>query len=230
VKKLRLRRQILSDEYTLYLESARHGGNSTGTQIAVLRTTRMFELSLVDHLRLTFAHVMHRHRTHARLAQSYAKWSRWLRAAEAVLMMGVGATAIAAVSSGGRFPYVVASAALAAVALLTLLIHLTFNFDGTSAIHAVCAARLWHIRERYQALLSDLTDGAIDVETARARRDALMTDLHAIYEHGGASEHHAYQEAGRAFTELGQTPVSDEEIDRFLPKALQRHAAKSTPA
>ena len=49
----------------------------------------MFELTLFDHLRMTFGHIVHRHRAHAELAQSRRRWDRALRIAEVLLMTGV---------------------------------------------------------------------------------------------------------------------------------------------
>ena len=40
----------------------------------------MFELTLIDHLRLTFGHVAYRHKTHSQLAHERARRSRWLKA------------------------------------------------------------------------------------------------------------------------------------------------------
>src|SRR5262245_31756467 len=45
------------------------------------------QLTLLDHLRLTFGHVVYRHRAHAHLARSLAQWSRRLRIAEALWMV-----------------------------------------------------------------------------------------------------------------------------------------------
>ena len=47
----------------------------------------MFGLSLTDHLRLTFGHVVYSHRAHATTANRHSRWDRWLKAAEAVLML-----------------------------------------------------------------------------------------------------------------------------------------------
>ncbi|PYR53597.1 MAG: hypothetical protein DMF91_28085, partial [Acidobacteria bacterium] len=89
----------------------------------------MFQLSLLDHLRLTFG------------------------AVGAAFARGYG--------------YAIASAVFAVLALVTLLLHLMFDLDASARAHASCAARLWLIREQYRALLSDLCDGAIDVDAAR---------------------------------------------------------------
>jgi hypothetical protein len=107
-----------------------------------------------------------------------------------------------------------------------LLIHLTFDLDRTARAHASCATQLWRILERYRAVLSDLTDGAIDVDTARMRRDTLMDELNSIYEHAPPLDHQAYQTAKQAATTGGATlteaTLTDEEIDLFLPKSMQK--------
>jgi hypothetical protein len=190
----------------------------------------MFELTLLDHLRLTFGHVVYRHKAHARIAYVRARWSRWFRGAEAVLMTGVAFAALRAAYGGGDVhTYAIASAVLSGLALVTLIFHLTFDLDGTAHAHGACTTRLWQIREQYRALLSDLTDGAIDLDTARRRRDALMNVLHGIYENAPPADHLAYQAAAQAAMTVDEGALSDEEIDRFLPKSLQK-TAKSTAA
>src|SRR6266571_4983035 len=132
----------------------------------------MFELSLFDHLRLTFGHIVYRQKAHSRIAHSRVVWSRIVRGSEAVLMLGVVLTSLAA--AYGRGPvYVLATAVLGGLAMLTLLVHLTFYLDMSARAHWSAAARLWQIREQYRAVLSDLHDGAIDPAMARQRRDAL---------------------------------------------------------
>jgi hypothetical protein len=181
----------------------------------------MFEVTLLDHLRLTFGHVVYRHRAHTHIASSRARWSRWLRTAESLLMVSVAFTALAAAFGKGN-GYMIASAILACLAVATLLVHVTFDLDGTAQAHAWCATRLWQIREQYRAVLSDLSDGAIDLETGRLKRDDLMSRLHGIYENAPPAEYPAYQAAARAVLTAGDPALPDEEIDRFLPKSLQK--------
>ena len=187
----------------------------------------MFELTLVDHLRLSFGHVVHRHNAHAQIASSRGRWGRGLRATEALLMAGVALASTGAALGRGQV-YGVASAVLATLALAALFVHLAFDFDRSAQIHAACATRLWEIRERYRALLSDLSDGAIDMDGGRRRRDELMHELHGIYENAPPEDHPVYQAAARAALVEAET-LPDEEIDRFLPVSLQKagkaHAA-----
>jgi hypothetical protein len=141
----------------------------------------MFNLTLRDHLQLTFNEIIERHSAHAAKAQSRARWGRWLKGSEAVLIGGVAMAAAGAAYGQGRILAIVA-ASLACVALLVLLIDLTFDFDASARGHAVCSAHLWDLRERYRSLLSDLHDGALTVGDARLRRDKLIDELRAIYE------------------------------------------------
>ena len=181
----------------------------------------MFELTLLDHLRLTFGHVVFRHKAHAHIACSRAKWSRRLRVAEAVLMLAVAAAAFAA-ASGRSHIFNIISATLATLALAALLVHFASDLDGTARIHAECASRLWQLRERYRALLSDLSDRAIDLDAARRGRDVLMEELHAIYVEAPPEDYQAYQLAAKTVRTEGEGGDSyDEEIDAVLVKSLQ---------
>jgi hypothetical protein len=189
-------------------------------------------LTLLDHLRLTFGHVVYRHRAHSKIAHARARWSRRLKAAEALLMTGV-VIAAAGTSVGKGHAYAIATFVLAGLSLAVLLVHLMFDLDRSARAHASCATQLWRVVERYRAVLSDLADGAIDVDTARIRRDALMNELNAIYEHAPTLDYQSYQIAKQAAaadeSTLTEATLTDEEIDLFLPKSLQK-AGKSATA
>jgi hypothetical protein len=177
----------------------------------------MFSLTLLDHLRLTFSQIVHRHTTHARAAQSAARWNRRLRGSEALLMGGVSIAAVCAAFSGDR-AFAVASAVLAGVALLALLLHLTFDYETSAHAHAACSVRLWCLRERYRALLSDLHDGVLHVEEARKRRDRLMDELRTIYENTPLTKFDDFQISQPPPKAEAEGHLRDEEVDVFLPK------------
>jgi hypothetical protein len=191
----------------------------------------MFEVSLVDHIRLTFGHIAYRHRAHTRLARSRARWGRWIKALSTLAMTGAVVTAVAAVITGGGRGqgYAIATVALASIALLGLLTDLLCAFDQAAHVHGVCAGRLWHLRERYQALLSDISDGALDSEGARRRRDTLIDDLREIYESAPIIDPQTIQPAGQAEIAADEVALNDEEIDLFLPKSM-RKAGKTAVA
>src|SRR5579862_610166 len=101
-------------------------------------------LTLLDHLRLTFGHIVHRHRAHTRLAHARARWNRWLLGAEALLMIGV-ASLSTRVAFGGGEVYAAAAAVVATFALGAFVVHLTSDLDRSAQAHAACASRLWLI-------------------------------------------------------------------------------------
>jgi SMODS and SLOG-associating 2TM effector domain family 4 len=187
----------------------------------------MFALSLIDTLRLAFGQVVYHHKSHSHAASSLARWSRWFRAGETVLMAGVVITAVAA-AFGRSYPFTVASAVFASLALLTFLIHVTFDFEATARAHHVCSTRLWHIREQYRALLCDLNDGAIEPEIARARRDVLMNEVTAIHDSAPPLTRRIFKASRDSVDGAEELALVDEEIDRFLPKSL--HGAQGSAA
>ena len=170
----------------------------------------MFSLTLQDHLNLTFSQVSDRHQAHTKTAESYRKWHRRLKGCEALLIGGVSIAAAAAAYGYGRIPAIVA-ATMAGVALLVLLVDLTFDFERAAHAHASCGARLWEVRDKYASLLSDLSGGVLSVSDARQRRDQLMSEVRAAYERTALAppaDFHKGVREGKEPAELGLEPVT----------------------
>jgi hypothetical protein len=167
----------------------------------------MFSLTLRDHLHVTFGQIVEQHQSHARKAFAHARWGRRLRGVEALLMGVVCIAAVSAAFTQGRIT-TIAAAVTAGAALLVLLVHLAFDFDGSARAHAEMTNRLWHIRERYRALLSDLQEGVVELGAARARRDALMDELQQIYRSGPMSPSDAHPGATEDATKKSE-PVKN---------------------
>jgi hypothetical protein len=181
----------------------------------------MFGLTLVDHLRLTFGHVIYTHRAHSRLALRHARWNRGLLCGEVLLLVATAAAAMAFVQSR-ESAYAISVAGTAVVAVVVLVVRLVFSFDVSAATHRTCSAHLWHLREQYRALLADLQDGIITLDVARDRRDALMQRLHDIYENAPPVDRSVYEAARAALPSQHELALSDEEVDRFLPESLKK--------
>ena len=183
----------------------------------------MFGLALVDHLRLTFGHVIYSHKAHSIAAERHARLDRWLKAGEAVLMLATTVNAVALAFTLNPV-HAWSAAGCAALATCTLIVRLTTHLDRSSRTHHVCSTHLWHVREQYRALLSDLRDGVLTPEGARERRDILMASLHRIYEDAPLPERARYQSARESLGPVKEHALSDEEIDQFLPASLQKVA------
>jgi hypothetical protein len=181
----------------------------------------MLGLTLVDHLRLTFGHVIYTHRAHTELAARCARRSRFLQGAEGLglLVTVIGSMALL---TTGELAYSIVTAIAASVAVLALTTRMLLDLDTAANAHRTCGARLWHIREQYRALLADLQDGHFTLDDARERRDALMKTLQGIYERAPAADRAAYEAARRAIPADHEAVLSDEEVDRFLPPTLQK--------
>ena len=185
----------------------------------------MFALSLVDTLRLAFGQVVYHHKSHSRAASSLARCSRYFRASETLLLMGVVITAMGAAYGQGH-RQAVAAAVLASLVLLLFLIHVSFDFESLARAHHVCSTRLWHVREQYRALLADLHDGAIDPELARLKRNLLMEEVRAVYDSAPPLTRRVFRMSHDSEPGAEEMALADDEINRFLPKSL--HGAEST--
>jgi hypothetical protein len=181
----------------------------------------MFQLSLVDHIRLSFGGVATSYRAHSRAAERLAA-----RASRAnviiVLILGLAAGAGMVALTGVRWSQITA-ASLSTAALVAFAIQLALDFESRAYAHRACAAQLWLICEKYRSLLAEVHDGLIDVPAAIQRRDDLMREVQIVYEHALPTDRDAYQIAREALGAAEASP-SDHEIDRLLPASL-RHPA-----
>ena len=182
----------------------------------------MFDVSLLDHLRLSFGHAVHSHRAHAQMAQRLSRRSLGVKLVEVGLIALVAASALAVVF-GAPWPYMVAAAVLGCLGLAVAIVHLALNFEPLISAHRHAGVRLWLIREKYRALLSDLGGEIIEMDVARARRDSLMEELHAIYQNVPPINREAFIRARQALlTTEEDRALTDEDIDRLLPKSLRK--------
>jgi hypothetical protein len=181
----------------------------------------MFQVTLTDHIRLSFGGVVHSYKAHSELARRLTRRLWQLRAAHLGLLAGSVAASVAGVLTGDS-PYFVLSAILSGLALALFAFYVAASLEARVSAHRWCASRLWLIREKYRALLSEMCDGTLSLDTVRDRRDQLLLELHAIGEHAPLVDRPAYQSARAALSAVPEEPLTDEEIDRFLPPSLRK--------
>ena len=181
----------------------------------------MFGLTLVDHLRMTFGHVIYTHRVHTQLASRYARWHRWSLGAETLLILTTALSSIALVSTmNGMLAMVTAVTASAAACVLA--VRLMLDLEARANAHRTCGAKLWHIREQFRGVLADLQDGHLTLDAAREERDLLMARLQAVYDHAPPADRKLYEAARSASPNMHEDAILDQEVDRFLPASLQK--------
>jgi hypothetical protein len=187
----------------------------------------MFQLSLIDHIRLSFGSVTASYRAHARAAERLA--ARAWQSKVVVMILFCLATGAALIALTGVRQFQIAAAALAAVAVLGFAISISLGFEPRAYAHRACAAQLWLLCEKYRALLAEVHDGLIDLPAVMKRRDDLMREVQIVYEHALPADREAYQIARDALG-AGNSAPSDQEIDRLLPASLRHPARASSPA
>jgi SMODS and SLOG-associating 2TM effector domain family 4 len=180
----------------------------------------MFQLSLVDHIRLSFGHVVYSHRAHAQVAERLALRAAQMRAA--ILTLTAVATAAAVLALGGDRRIQITAAVCAGLAFALYALAAALDLEPRAYAHRACAARLWLLCEKYRALLAEVHDGLIDVPAVTERRDALMREVQAVYEYALPSDRDSYQIAHDALADTGGKSLSDQAIDRFLPPSLRQ--------
>jgi hypothetical protein len=182
----------------------------------------MFQLSLVDHIRLSFGHVVNAYRGHSRVAVRLARRSSQIRIALVTLTLATAAAALLALNGDRRVQ--VATVALSALAFAVYAVSSALDLEARAYAHRACAARLWALCEKYRALLAEVHDGLMDVPAATARRDALLREVQSVYEYGLPADRDSYQIAGDAVSEKAGW-LSDQALDQFLPPSLRQAKA-----
>ena len=184
----------------------------------------MFQVTLLDHLRMSFGGVVHDYYAHSSLAARLHRRAWQLRIAEFLLLGGaLAANIMALVRLNPK--YAVLGALCGGAALALFAVYVAMNLESRIHAHRWCASRLWLVREKYRALLSEIRDGALSLDDVRDRRNVLTAELHAIVEHAPAVDRPAYLSARQALKVADERALSDEEIDAFLPESLRSTAA-----
>jgi hypothetical protein len=143
----------------------------------------MFSLTVVDHVRLDSEQIAENYTVHARAAERLVALVFASRVAIVTLLAVTAASALAALLSPAR-PYHIAAVAASVAALLAFAIYMAFGLEARLFAHRAFAHRLWLVSERYRSLLAEVHEGIVDPQTLLRRRDALIADVHAIYEFG----------------------------------------------
>src|SRR4051812_49589289 len=184
----------------------------------------MFHLTLVDHVRLSFASIVTAYDGHAAAAARLARWAWYTKIA---MLSLVGIAAVAAVIAdqrGGGFE--TAAATITAIAFVVCAAYVALDPEPRVYGHRESAARLWLLCEKYRALLTEAHDELIDIGELTRRRDVLLQEAAAIFEHAPPADLETYDIARQALS--GRGGYSDAELDRLLPAALRRASSPTS--
>jgi SMODS and SLOG-associating 2TM effector domain family 4 len=180
----------------------------------------MFRLSVVDHVRLSFGHVVQSYTAHARAAERLAGRA-WQLKIVILTLLGIAAAATVWALVGTSRPLQIIAAVTASLAFAGYAVYVALDLEPRVQAHRAWASRLWLMCERYRGLLAEIRDGLVDNDTVMRRRDALAEQVQAIYEHAPPTERDQHA-AAAAEVAKAETPLTDAEIDRFLPASLRK--------
>ena len=180
----------------------------------------MFQLSVVDHIRLSFATIAGAYESHATAAGRLARWSWYVKLAMVALLAAAVVLCLLALTRGRAFQ--IAATVLTAAAFVGCTIYVALDLERRIYAHRSSAARCWLLTERYRALLAEVHDQSLDARTIAGRRDALMEEARACFEHAPPADRQTYDIARKALSGTRGSGYSEEEIDALLPVSLRR--------
>lgn len=185
----------------------------------------MFQMSLVDHIRLSFGSVVNAYDGHAEEAARLARWS-WYAKLATLLIVGLSAGAsLGAVLRGGW--WTVAAPCLGAMAFAVCAAYLAIDPEKRVYAHRSTAARLWLICEKFRALLAEIQDQLVEIPAIGQRRDALLREVAEMFAQAPPADRATYLIAKTTLRGEHGAGYSDQQLDQFLPVSLRRTADAS---
>lgn len=176
---------------------------------------------LEGQLRECYGRVVYSHKTHEKCAdillERQGRIKFWQIVISAVVTGGIVSTFFDTGKAGAVISAVLSTGLLALNAYTK-----DYDLGQIAQKHRQAGAELWIVREKYLSLLTDIRTGDVSLESIRARRDALLDELHAVYVGAPSTNFKAYSRAQESLKKLEDMTFSDEEIDAFLPKELKR--------
>ena len=177
--------------------------------------------ALEGQLRECYGRVVYTHKTHEKCADILLERQGHIKLAQIIISAIVTGGIVSTFFDAGKA--VAAISAVLSTGLLALNAYTKdYDLGEIAQKHRQAGADLWIVREKYLSLLTDIHTGDVSLESIRARRDALLDELHAVYVGAPSTNFKAYSRAQESLKKLEDMTFSDEEIDAFLPKELKR--------
>jgi len=180
----------------------------------------MFQITLVDHVRLSFASVLAAYEGHADAAAKLARWNSY---AKIVLLTLSGITAaIGTIAVQGGTGWQRATAVLTALLFGCCAAYVAMNQQPLMYGHRISAAKLWVVCEKYRALLAEMHDDLVDLPALQERRHALLKEAATVLEQAAPDDRYTYEIARDALSGPQGKGYPDWLIDKYLPASLRK--------
>jgi len=183
----------------------------------------MFNVSLVDQVRLSFASALAAYEGHSDAAARLTRFSTYARIG--LLVLSGIAVVLNAFAIGGAFGWQLAAAIVGACVFAACAAYIGFSQQPLIYGHRVSASRWWVMCEKYRGLLAEMHAEVIDPETLQQRRNVLLEEAAAILERAAPDDRYSYEIARDALSGRRSGGYADAIIDRYLPPQLRKEAA-----
>ena len=174
-------------------------------------------------LRECFGRVVYSHKTHEKCVDILLKRLQRIKLTQ-IVMSAITTAGFLTTILGGRYDdWGAAIGGLFSVGLLALNSYTKdYDIGELAQKHKQAANNIWILREKYLSLLTDIRTGVASLDDFGSRRDALLEDLHGVYEGAPSTNFKAYTFAQKALQHSEDLTFSDAEIDAFLPNELRK--------
>ena len=176
---------------------------------------------LEGQLRESYGRVVYSHKTHEKCADILLQRHDRIRLTQIVLSALTTAGFVGAAMDTGQGAAIV-GALLSALLLVLNSYTKKYDLGELAQKHRQAGSDLWLIREEYLSLLVDVRMQKKPLEEIQKQRDVLVHQLYEIYRGAPSTNYRAYKKAQEALQNLEDMTFSDAEIDKFLPRELQR--------
>ena len=168
-----------------------------------------------------YGRVVYSHKTHEKCADILLKRLGRIKLSQIVLSAITTAGFLSAIFGEEEIGTMIG--VVASTALLGLNTYTKKSELGELAQkHRRAAVDLWHIREKYLSLITDLRAGQESLDNIKARRDTLLEELYGVYSGAQNTTPQAYKKARKALQKYEEMTFSEDEIDQLLPSDLRR--------
>ena len=182
----------------------------------------MFQITIVDHVRLSFGSALAAYEGHSAAAARLTRQNSYAK----IALLGLSglAAVFGAIAVENGFAWQLGSAIVSALVFGASAAYVGLNQQPLIYGHRVSASRLWVICEKYRALLSEMHENVIDLPSLHERRDALLKESAAVMENAAPDDRYTYQIAREALSGPKNGGYPDSLIDRYLPTPLRKEA------
>ena len=174
---------------------------------------------LLIQLKDTYGRVVYTYTSHLKQVNSLEKNLKIIKYCQIVL---------SALSTGGFLgaiitnenAYTVVAGFFSTVLLAFNLFFKNFNMENEIKQHILAADELWHIREKYISLMTDLD--ILKNEDIISIRDTLLQKTYEIYKKTPKTNSKSYRKAQEALKNEEEQFFTNEELNQMLPSHLRK--------